>query len=333
MLYLLYGGDEVLLDEALSSMKEAVGPPETVDVNVTTLDGSQASFDEVVAIASTVPFLAEKRLVIIRGLLAQFEPRPGGRAAGSSPPSEKSAMERWKGLPGYASEMPETTDLVIVDGKLKGPNPLLAKLRPVAKVITFPLPVGRDLPAWIRRRAANRGIDIEPRAVQSMADFIGPNLRVVDTELEKLSLYRGGEPIRNEDVWELVANVKEANIFATVDAVLEGRPRIAVRSAHQLLDAGRTPGYMISMLARQVRLLLLAKEIKATGASMPEIGKRLSISGFPLTKTLEQEGKLSIQKLMGIHRRLLDTDVSIKTGEVDERLGLDLLVAELASMR
>ena len=62
-----------------------------------------------------------------------------------------------------------------------------------------------------------------------------------------------------------------------------------------------------------------------------QMGGRLSLSGYPLRKTLEQEARFSHERLAGIHRRLLETDVSIKTGELNEQVAMDLLVAEMAT--
>ena len=333
MLYLMYGGDDVSLGEALSSMKEAVGSPDLRDVNISVLDGSEVSRDEVVSAAGTVPFLAERRMVIVKGLLAQFEFRARPRTARADTSPGEPALGQWEGLADQVSGIPETTDLVFVDGLLTGSNPLFVKLRPLVNILTFPVPKSRELPHWIRQRAIERGIDIEPRAISALADSIGPNLGVIDSELGKLSLYRTGQQVRYEDVQEMVAYVKEANIFAAVDAVLEGRPGIAVKSIHRLLAAGRTPGSIITMIDRQVRFLLLAKEIKAGGATQAEVGRRISLSGYPLRKTMEQEPKFSVARLMEIHRKLLETDVSIKTGETDESLALDLLVTELSAGR
>ena len=330
MIHLLFGGDELALHEALSSMKEEVRPAELRDVNITVLQGHEVSPDQLLATCATVPFLAEKRMVIVEGLLSLFEARTPSRTGARTAPSQQPTLSQWDDLPGLLSDIPQTTELVFAEGRLTPSNPLLAKLRPLAKTVTFPLPTGGQLRQWIHQRAAKGGMDIEPGAVNALAETIGTNLRVLDVELQKLSLYRWGQKIRQRDVEELVAYVKEANIFAAVDAVLEGRPGVAIRLVHQLLESGRTPTSLITMIARQVRFLLLAKEIKAGGATPAEIGRRLSLSGYPLTKTLEQERRLTTQRLAQIHRKLLEADVSFKTAGLDERLVLDTLIAELA---
>lgn len=330
MIYLLYGEDVLSLDEMLKSLKQSAGPAELYDVNVTTLDGAQVSYGELVATASTVPFLSDKRLVIVRGLLSRFESR-NSRNGGRASASERKLGE-WEGLGDALKGVPESTDLVFVDGGLSAGNPLLKAVRPLAQAHTFPLPSARELPQWIRQRAAKLGVNVEPKAVSTLAETIGSDTRVIDNELQKLALYRMSQPVRQEDVEEMVSYAKEASIFAAVDAVLEGRAGAAIRMIQQILDAGRPPVYIITMIARQVRLLILAKELKAQRLQQAEIGRRLSLSGYPLTKTLEQEGRFTHQRLADIHRKLLEADLAIKSGGAsDEQMALDMFIVELAA--
>ena len=328
MIYLLYGGDDLSLGESLAAMKQSVEPAELRDVNTAVLEGPATTLQQLEATCDTVPFLADKRVVVVEGLLSMVEPRRPGRAA----PGQERSLGPWEGLADYLPRVPETTDLVFVDGPLSQNNRLFTAVRPLAKVLTFPLPSLNELRQWIRQRAESYGVDIEAGAVNALADTIGRNLRLVDVELQKLSIYRQGQTVRDQDVRDLVAYVREASIFAAVDAVLEGRPGTAIRLVRQLLDSGRTSPYVIAMIARQVRLLLLTKELRSQRLPAQEIGKRLSITGFPLRKTLEQEGGFTSRRLEHIHRKLLETDVSIKTGQLDEDLALELMIAELASV-
>ncbi len=331
MLYLLYGDDAFSIRETLVSLKGEVEPEELRDVNVTVVDGARARFDEVTALCDTVPFLADRRLVIVEGLLSRFEPRRPSRGGGASARSREVASEGWEKLPEYVARMPETTHLVLVDGRLSEANPHLRKLRTLGRALAFPQPSGGELSSWIRNRAADKGAQIEPRAVSMLADTIGGDLQVIDNELEKLTLFCRGRAITHEEVQDLVAYAKEANIFAAVDAVVEGRPEAAVRLVHRLIDSGSPPAYLLTMLARQVRLLILAKELRAERRSQSRIGERLRLSGFPLRKTLEQEAMFTAEALSEIYHRLVETDVSVKTGVFDERTALDVLIVELAA--
>ena len=124
MIYVLHGDDDFTMGEAVASMKEKVGLPDVRDVNVTELDGGSVGLEELVAVSSTVPFLADKRLVIVNGLLSRFERRR--RARQGSKPSPK--LGEWAGLADRLAEVPPTTDLVFVDGPVGSANPLLKSL-------------------------------------------------------------------------------------------------------------------------------------------------------------------------------------------------------------
>ena len=327
MIHLLFGDDELSRGEVLEAMKQSIQPAELRDVNVVVLEGRDVGYGELAATCFTVPFMSDKRMVVVRGLLSMFESRPrsGGRAAASS----SAEMKPWDQLPDLLAEMPPTTDLVFVDGPLRPSNPVLKKVQGLVEVKAFPVPRGRALGQWVQERAGRYRASIDYDAAGALADAIGNNLRIIDLELQKLSLYRGEGPIRRSDVQELVAYVREANVFAAVDAVLEGRPGTAISSMHQLMDSGSPASYVIIMIARQVRLLLLAKDLGSQRVPASELGRRLGLSGYPLRKTIEQERRFTVERLAEMHRRLLEADRSVKRGEADEALLLEMLIADL----
>ncbi len=333
MIHLLFGEDEFSRQEALASLKEDVNPEEMRDINTTELNGREVSLERLAEASYSVPFMASKRLVIVENLLGQFEPRgparSGARAARAQPPG----LGQWEDLPDFLPNVPPSTDLVFVDGRLSQANRLFTKLRPLVNPRSFPLLTGERLRQWIRERAASQEMVIEPSAVNTLADTIGGDLRVISQELQKLSLYRWGETIRDDDVRDAVSYVREASIFAAVDAVIEGRAGAGIRLVHQHLESGSAPAYILTMIARQVRLLLLANDMRQRGVAPAEIGKALSLSGFPLRKTLEQERHFTHEQLAEVHRKLLEADVSIKTGEADEQIVIEMLSAELATVR
>ena len=264
MIHLLYGGDDLSMDEALLSMKADVTPAELRDVNVTVLNGSALRLDELSATCDTVPFLADRRMVIVEGLLGLFE---RGRPGVPTSRSPSRTLAAWDALPDYLTGMPQTTHLAFKELQLSESNPLLTRLRPLAEVLKFPLPSRNELQPWIRERAAKLGVEIEPRAVGTLAEAIGGDLRMIDQELQKLGLFCWGRTVLQVDVEQLVARVREASIFAAVDAVVEGRPGVALNMIHQLLDAGRAPIFILTMIARQVRLILLAEDLRGPGCT------------------------------------------------------------------
>ena len=114
---------------------------------------------------------------------------------------------------------------------------------------------------------------------------------------------------------------------SAVDAVLERRSGQALQLITRLLDGGGTVSYVLAMLARQVRLVLLAQELLRDRVPQGEMGARLGIaSAYPLRKTLDQARRSRPEAMRQLHGMLLEADIAIKTGEMEEQLALDVLV-------
>lgn len=332
LLHLLHGDDALSIREKLASLKEAVQPPEVRDVNVAVFEGARLRLDELRAACDTVPFLAERRLVVVEGLLARMERRQGRAAPEDGAVEEGPDLGEWTKLADLLMAVPPTTDLVFVEGKLQPNNPLLARVKPLAQVGQFPLPKGDELRQWIRKRAEGKGVRIHSRAVVALADAVGSDLPILDAELDKLAIYCWEREIGYQDVQDMVPHTREANIFAAVDAMLENRPGQALAQLSQLLQSGEPPGRLMGMVVRQVRLLLLAKELRAEGVKPDELGSRLGLHGFALRKTLEQEPRFTRPQLVEAYDILLKADLGLKTSTMDEETALDLLVADLCAL-
>ena len=329
MLYILSGPDDFSRGEYLVGIKKDLGDESLLATNTTTLDGQQVTTQELKAVTETVPFLAQKRLVVVTGLLERFGPRSKSSrrkedARAADRQSEHKLFSR------TLSELHDSTVVVLIDSEVKRENPLFKALSPGAKVRTFPWLRGDRLVKWVKERAVKEGGDISPRAAALLARLVGSNLWVMASELEKLALFTSGHLIGEEDVKRVVGYAQQANVFAMVDAILEFKVKLAERHLAQLLAAGLAPSYLLFMLVRQVRLVLRARELKRWGRTERDIQATLGLgSDFVLRKTLGQAARYSLERLKEIYEKLLETDLAIKTGRCDGDLALNILAAEL----
>jgi DNA polymerase-3 subunit delta len=333
MLYILWGEDDFSLTRSLEEIKQGLGDRSLLAANTTVLDGQQVTLDQLRAVVGTVPFLAEKRLVIIEGLLGRFE--VGGkprRRKKTAPPAEKEAEH--KSFADCLASIPEGTVLVLVDGKVKGANPLLKQLSPQAKVLSFPLLKDERLRQWIKQGVAEQGATISPEAVDLLAKLVGGNLWVMSSEINKLALFASGRRIEVEDIKSVVSSAQETSVFAMVDAILDSKAGVAERLLEQLLERGASTAYLLAMLARQVRLIVQAGALRRQRRPEVEIQDRLGLaSEFALRKTLDQSQRYSLGRLREVYDKLLEADLAIKTGKYEGGLALNLLIAELCQPR
>ncbi|MDD9994636.1 MAG: DNA polymerase III subunit delta [Dehalococcoidia bacterium] len=321
MIYVLYGTDALAVRERLAALRDAVEPPDLREANISSLDGESLVPDELLAAAMAVPFLSNRRLVIVRGLLTRFDGRRSGTPAA------------WKGIADRLGQVPEVNDVAFVDGPLgSAPGPLLRELSQVANVERCQVPRGAALRRWIRERVRNKGGDISEAAATMLERAAGGDIVALDSELEKLAVYASGRQIEPSDVEQMVTASREANIFAAVDAALAGRSGPALSQMHQVLRDGQSVGYVLYMLHRQVRLLILAKELQRKGVGPQEMGKRLGVRGYPLQKTLEQAPRFTQERLAAAHRLLAEADERVKSGGARDEVALDLLLSDLADL-
>ncbi|GAH83215.1 unnamed protein product, partial [marine sediment metagenome] len=132
------------------------------------------------------------------------------------------------------------------------------------------------------------------------------------------------------DIKAIVSSAQEANVFAMVDAILDFKAGVAEQLLEQLLNRGASSAYLLVMLSRQVRLIVRAKELRRRRRPEAEIQSKLGLAPFPLRKTLEQAQRYPLERLKEVYHKLLQTDLSIKTGKFEGGLALNLLIAELS---
>jgi DNA polymerase-3 subunit delta len=322
MLYIFYGSDDFSMHEALENLKSQVGHHDVIDANVTRGHVSAYSPQHLQAMCNTVPFLAERRMVIVDGLLSSTEGRSSKKVKGSEDGSSS-----WLSIAGYIPSMPPSTDLVLIDRTVRKDNALLKQLSPLGWAREFVALSGDGLNDWIQERAASMQCTISRDGVRLLSALVGGNLWTLNSEIEKLSLYCLNRTVGVEDVRLLVPFVKEMSVFNAVDAILEKRYSEALRIIDHLMECGANGTYIVIMVARQVRLLLLLKDMEFRKVPQSKIGANIGLSsGWVLNKVREQGRRYSVTALESLHRGLLETDLAMKTGRIAESAVAEFLV-------
>jgi len=328
LIYIIYGADDYSAHEALASLKKGLGDPEALATNTTRLDGDRLTPATLRAHVEALPFLGNYRLIIVEGLLSRHETRAKSSPAKNPPKNTENNIEAFAGA---LRSAPPTTVTVLQEDDVKKSNPLLKAIADKAELQEYPLLAAPRLPDWIKQRARLAGTTISDAAAAELARLVGSNLWVLSSELEKLFLFAAGRGIESADVSAVVTASREIGVFELVDAIMDGRSAQALRLLQGFLRDGQAPSYILFMLGRQLRLLVRAKGIMASGHSELVVQDKLKLYGFALRRTLDQATRFSLPRLKAFYHRLLDTDLAIKTSRYDEDLAISLLVAEACS--
>jgi DNA polymerase-3 subunit delta len=330
--YVFYGDDEPTLKGQLAEFCAGLFDPSLADLNTTRLDGSEIQPGQIEAAAGALPFLADTRLVLVDDLTES--------AAG------REIIER---LPEILPGLPDSTRLVFVETGLESRaqdsqadqkrrttrRAALKKLvnavenDPRGRALHFDAP--KNPTEWIMRRAAYHHASIEGDAAAELGRRINNDLTLAETELEKLATYVNGQrPISRADVDLLTPYHPEASIFRMTDALAERDGRVALELLNQLIDGGEPELYVLTMIARQYRLLIQMREQLDYGRSASAAAKTLGVQDWIADRLARQARPYTLTTLERVYNRLLEMDVSIKTGKMDARLALEELIARLA---
>lgn len=332
MIYLL--PDDFLGHERLAEIRRACGDPDLVSLNTTRLEGQRLDLDELAAAAMAMPFLAEKRLVVVRQALSQYDAK--GAAAGSEK-RQATRSERARALVAVLEQLPPTTELVFLEEPekvKKSGNPIAQAISRLGGEVMERRQMKPDeLIAWASNRVRAKGGRIQPGAAALLATAAGDDLQRLDGEIEKLITYAAGAEIKTEDVRLLVSAPGDDNVFHLVDAVGRGDRRQALAVLREAVGAGAAVPYLLLMIVRQFRLLLQARELSTTGLDPWQIAGQLRVPSWVARTLVEQTRRFRDGDLERIYRRLVETDQAIKTGRLEGGVALDLLVAELTARR
>lgn len=337
MLYILHGEDEFTRSEQLAKWRATLGDPTIAGLNTTVLDGRKVTLPELVQACGALPLLGRRRLVIVEDFWSRFETPERGKTRGR--PRQLSAADTAlvKELLDYFTRVPETTRLVFVETRSLGRKHPVFEFLPAddkrVHIKEFRPPSERNLGPWIQRRVKAKGGTITAPAARQLASLVGDDLRQLDQELEKLLAYANYQrPVIVDDVHDVVGAKQLADVFDLVDAMGLRRGEAAMRHLHELLDAGAAPLYLLHMIVRQFRILLSVKELLSQGATLSQIQRELGIKHkFVVEKASRQAHSFSMARLDSIYAHLANVEHDIKTGQIEDLLALDILVAELSA--
>ncbi len=325
MILILHGNDTFGIEQTLRHMTQELGDPSVADLNLSRLDGRTATLNDLRGAAYAMPFLADRRLVIVHQPLARLN-----------------AAAAQKDYIAFLVSLPESTTLVLVieDEQQRGewttlrPTHWLTKWArgegaKICKIQSFALPRPADMPNWIRSQAEEQGGQFAPPAASLLANYLGNDTRQASQEITKLLTYVDRKrPVQAQDVELLTAPGGQANVFDMVDALGRGDARTALRSLHRLLEEGDAIS-LFGMVVRQFRLILTAREALDSGLRPNALAEELHLHPFVAEKIAEQAKRFSIPALEKIYARLLEIDEDAKTSRMPLDVALDTFVAEI----
>lgn len=314
--YLFCGEENYLISSYIDKLKKLVIAEGTYELNYFEFEGA-SSLNEVRNACDVAPMFSERKLVLWNN--PGIFKKPAGEEK-----AEDSALE-------LISRIPDYTCLVLIEKEVdKRFKKVLNAVESNGSIVEFPLQKPEDLVKWIASVLSEKGRQIDIKAAYKLLEFSELGMGSIQNELDKLVLYTDGrDRITAEDIDKVTTKSLKSVIFDLTDAVALKKGEDALRILDEMLQQREPAARIMFMLSRQFRQMLEVKLLLQAGTDRKLIAGKLSIHPFTASKLIEQSKKFKLDELKVIVQKCLDADIAVKTGKMDDRMSLELLMAEI----
>ena len=321
----LFGREGYLIQWAVSAIIEKYVSPAVRDLDFTRTEGNGLSLDTLVAQCETLPMLSEKRVVLIEN----FPLLAGAKAKGFSESDENELNE-------YLKTLPESCLLVFTNESADKRRKLYKTIGAAGACYDFTELDEKLLRGFIDKKLRQSGKFAKPGVISRWIELSGYydketdyTLYNLENDLRKIIAYTDSEEILWNDIAETSSGNAETYVFSMLDALSENRKGDAFRLLHNLLLSGESEYKLLALICSQLEVILIAKELADEGRSFDEMKSLVSIHEFRIRKALPLTKRYSEAQLRRTLSRAYEIDRTIKTGVLDARLALELLIASV----
>lgn len=327
--YVLYGGETYLRDIAAKTIADLTFVEgELRDFNETEFSlNVEGNLRSALAAAEQLPMMARRRVVRV------CDVRVGAASNRDTLKEDDEAA-----LSSYLANPADSAVVIFVADELNGVRKMGKILREKAVAVEFKPLEDAELMKWARDKVTEAGSTIDERTLRHLIALIGPDVRRLTVEIEKL--VTAALPQKNvslELIDSLVPNTREIDNFQLTDQLLSGNKDKALQVMKKILDDGAEPLMLLGLLSYNFRRLLMAKDMMEQGMPRPEVAKVLRMRYSDQEHFLAAARRAGTAKLKDVLQRLAKTDLAIKTsvgggGPQGSRMQIEMLICELAMM-
>jgi len=325
--YLIYGKEPFLVEELFREIRQAAVAPETADFNYTVVQPGPDQLAQALGLAQTQPFFAERRLVVVRDCPV-FNARRKQEGEEEGEGQKGAAVDEL--LLAYLKRPVPFTCLVFLSGDTVDSRKKVTKAVAAAGAVVECQPLNeQDAAMWAEHRALLYGKRMGSQASAMLVEKLGPNLRMLDTELQKLAMYVGDAPgVTPQDVDAVVGGIAETAIYHLTEAVVLKQRARAMALLEQVLLEVDHPLQVETALINKFRQLLTVKALVSRGVPVTEGPALAKMHPYPYKKLAGHVRFVPREEIVGGLQKLLAADLAIKSG-ADPKLMLETVVVEL----
>ena len=309
--YLLYGEEAYLKKQYKDKLTKAM-LPESDTVNYAYYEGKGTNPAELIDLAETMPFFADRRLIVVdnSGFFKNATPE----------------------LADYIKNMPETACFIFVESEVDKRGKMYKAVKDKGRAVEMGRQDEKTLLYWLAGMVKKEGKQIKESTARYLVAKTGTDMENLEKEMEKLFSYTLGQTeITVQDVDEICTTQVTNKIFDMVEAVAAKQQKQALDYYYDLLALKEPPMRILYLLARQFKLLMEVKDLSGRGYDKPQIAKTAGLHPFVAGKYIKQCRSFSKEELRSIMEEAANTEEMVKTGRLNDRMSVELFIVKYSS--
>ena len=307
-IYLLFGEEGYLKRQYRDRLTRAM-LPEGDTMNYACYEGKGIEIREVIDLAETMPFFAERRLIV-------FENSGLFKSGGTD-------------LADYIKELPESTSFVFVENEVDKRSKLYTAVKARGRAVELGFQDENTLKRWVAGLIRNENKQAGEQTIAYFLNKTGTDMENITKELEKLFCYTfGRDTITKEDVDAVCVAQITNHIFEMVDAVAQKKQKKALELYYDLLALKEPPMRILFLMIRQYRILLQVKGLLKAGYGRKEVASRAGLHPFVAGKYMDLAKRFPSGELRAIMEEGADLEQSVKTGRLTDHLAVELFLVK-----
>jgi len=306
--YLFYGEEDFLVDEAARRVVDIALPTEAREFNLEVIYGSETDGRDIVSRASSFPMMSDRRVVVVR---------------------EMDKLVNKELLSNYIDHPLETNSLVLLSAKPDFRKKPYVSAKRGATVVEFKPMYENQIPGWIEKRVRQQGRKIDSEASKLLAEY-GGSLREVQNEIDKLFIYVGEKrELTSEDIRSSVGMSKKFNIFELQRAVGSKDIDRSTEIIERMVDGGEYPGMITRGLARYFATVWKMYDLRRRHAPFHEQVRVLKVNRYFLNEYISVLNTYSESEIEGAFELIANAEQQLKSTSIDPRQILEIMVVNL----
>lgn len=316
MLFFISGTDHFRCQQKLKELiNQFVQKRDQSGFNIIKLDGESLEADRFEQEVLTVPFLSEKKLIVIKNILKNK------KRWGSIFEFLRSHEERLENNLAFI-------ELIDPEKKTKPSGPFFEYLKKQKYYWQFNLMNDNQLRVWLKNHLNGQKIKMEERAIDELIMLVGNDLYQLTSEIKKLTAFKNGEIIKEGEVKKLVKAKFDENIFNLVDAIGTKNRKRALKLAADQLNSNNHPLSILTMIGWQFKTLIKVKEKLSLNRRVnnQQLANELGLHPFAVQKASWQVKNFTNERLVSAQVALLEIESQLKSGAKNPELLFDLFI-------